>query len=84
VLSRRRDDRKKRNPLLILYVKRGEEEILLPEPEIPMKIGDRILMAGDRESFDDVEYIMENINELHYVLTGEECRQSLVDRMLFK
>ncbi len=83
VLSRRRDDWKKSNPLLILYVKRGEEEILLPEPDFPIKIGDRILMAGDRESFDDVEYIMENINELCYVLTGEECSQSLVDRLLF-
>ncbi len=83
VLCRRRDDRSKRNPLLILYVKRGEEEILLPEPDLPIKIGDRILMAGERDSFEDVEYIMENINELCYVLTGEECTQSLVSRFLF-
>ncbi len=82
VLCRRRDDRSKRNPLLILYVKRGEEEILLPEPDLPIKIGDRILMAGERDSFEDVEYIMENINELCYVLTGEECTQSLVSRFL--
>ncbi len=82
VLCRRRDDRSKRNPLLILYVKRGEEEILLPEPNLPIKLGDRILMAGERDSFEDVEYIMENINELCYVLTGEECTQSLVSRFL--
>ncbi len=82
VLCRRRDDRSKRNPLLILYVKRGEEEILLPEPDLPIKLGDRILMAGERDSFEDVEYIMENINELCYVLTGEECTQSLVSRFL--
>ena len=83
VLCRRRDDWKKRNPILILYIKRGEEEILLPEPSFPIKTGDRILMAGDRDSFDDVEYIMENINELSYVLDGEECEQSFVNKILF-
>ena len=83
VLCRRRDNWKETNPLLILYVKRGEEEILLPEPSFPIKTGDRILMAGDSDSFDDVGYIMENINELSYVLDGEECEQSFVNKILF-
>ncbi|WP_457594173.1 potassium channel family protein [Hydrogenimonas sp.] len=83
VLCRRRDDWKKCNSVLILYVKRGEEEILLPDASLPVKIGDKILMAGDRDSFEDVEYIMENINELCYVLNGKECELSLVSRFLF-
>ncbi|WP_456403325.1 potassium channel family protein [Hydrogenimonas sp.] len=83
VLYRRRDDYTKRNKLLVLYIRRGEEEILLPEESFPIRIGDEILLAGDKDGFTDVEYIMENINELCYVLTGKECQLSIVNRMLF-
>ncbi|WP_457594494.1 potassium channel family protein, partial [Hydrogenimonas sp.] len=64
VLYRRRDDYTKRNKLLVLYIRRGEDEILLPEESFPIRIGDEILLAGDKDGFTDVEYIMENINEL--------------------
>ncbi len=83
VLYRRRDDYTKRNKLLLLYIRRGEEEILLPEESFPIRIGDEILLAGDKEGFSDVEYILENINELCYVLTGKECQLSLLGRVLF-
>ncbi|MCF6201232.1 MAG: NAD-binding protein [Hydrogenimonas sp.] len=82
-LYRRRDDYKKRNRLLILYVRRGEEEILLPDDSFPIKIGDEVLMAGSKEVFEDVEYIMENINELCYVLSGKECQLSFVGKYMF-
>ncbi len=83
VLYRRRDDYTKRNKLLVLYIRRGEDEILLPEESFPIRIGDEILLAGDKDGFTDVEYIMENINELCYVLTGKECQLSIVNKMLF-
>ncbi|WP_457594773.1 hypothetical protein, partial [Hydrogenimonas sp.] len=59
------------------------DEILLPEESFPIRIGDEILLAGDKDGFTDVEYIMENINELCYVLTGKECQLSIVNKMLF-
>ena len=81
ILYRRRDDWRKTNPLLVLYVRRGEEEILLPDPSMPMKIGDEVLIAGTKDAFEDVEYIMENIYELHYVLKGEECQTSFACKL---
>ncbi len=83
ILYRRRDDYTKRNRLVILYIRRGEEEILLPDDSLPIKVGDEVLFAGDKESFEDVEYIMENINELCYVLNGKECQLSFVGKLLF-
>ncbi len=83
ILYRRRDDYTKRNRLVILYIRRGEEEILLPDDSLPIKVGDEVLFAGDKESFEDVEYIMENINELCYILNGKECQLSFVGKLLF-
>ena len=72
VLCRSREDYKKKNPLMVLYIKRGESEILLPDPNTPIEIGDEVLFAGTKEAFEDVEYILENLYELYYVLNGKE------------
>ena len=76
-----RSDNRKLNRLIALYLKRGEEEFLLPDTGMMLRKGDQILFAGDREAFDDVEYIMQNIYELHYVLEGESCDTSLSCRL---
>ncbi len=81
VLYRRRDDWRKENPLLILYIRRDDEEILLPDPSLPIKIGDEVLFAGTKDAFEDVEYIMENIYELYYVMQGKECELSLACKL---
>jgi len=83
VLYRRRDDCRKKNRVIVLYIRRGEEEILLPDDTFAIKEGDEVLLAGNKEAFEDVEYIMENMNELCYVLTGKECQLSLVGRYVF-
>ena len=83
VLYRRRDDWKKLNPVLVLYIRRGEEEILLPDPTLPIRKGDEVLFAGTKEAFEDVEYIMENIYELHYVLQGKEFEIPLEEKLGF-
>jgi Trk K+ transport system NAD-binding subunit len=82
VLYRSRDDYTKKNNILVLYIRRGEDEILLPEPDIPIKIGDEVLIAGTKKAFEDVEYIMENIYELHYVLTGQESELPLLKKLM--
>jgi len=81
VLYRRRDDWRKENPMLILYIRRGEEEILLPKPEEVIEVGDELLIAGSKEVFEDVEYIMENIYELYYVMEGRACELSLACKL---
>jgi len=83
ILYRRRDDYTKNNSLLVLYIKRGSEEILLPDPNIPIQIGDEVLIAGTKDAFEDVEYIMENIYELYYVLKGKECELPISQKLKF-
>jgi len=69
-LCRNRSDHLQKNPLLPLYLRRNDEEILLPDPSTPLRIGDEIFFAGKKEAFPDLEYIMENIHELQYALKG--------------
>ena len=83
VLYRRRDDWQKTNPVLVLYIRRGDREILMPDPGQPIKLGDEVLMAGTKEVFEDVEYIMENIYELHYVMQGSEYQIAFEDKLGF-
>jgi len=83
VLLRSRSDNSKYNRTIALYLKRGDREYLLPDPGMDLQQGDRLLFAGDREAFDDIEYSMQNIHELRYVMEGEEnalhlsCRLNL-------
>lgn len=81
VLLRSRSDNTRRNNAILLYLKRGETDYLLPEPDMELQIGDQLLFAGDKEAFDDIEYIMENIYELHYALEGEDCEASVSCRL---
>jgi len=84
VLYRSREDYTKNNPLLILYIRRGEEEMLLPDSSTPIQIGDEVLIAGTKNAFEDVEYILENIYELYYVLKGTECKLPITEKLMLK
>ncbi len=77
VLYRNRVDYTVKNRLVALYLKRGEEEFLLPDPSMELQLDDKIFFAGDEEAFEDLEYIMQNIYELEYVLQGEDSETSL-------
>ncbi len=83
VLYRRRDDWQKINPVMVLYVRRGEQEIVMPDPSMPIQMGDEVLLAGTKEAFEDVEYIMENIYELHYVMQGSEYQIPVEEKLGF-
>ncbi|BDY13485.1 potassium channel family protein [Hydrogenimonas cancrithermarum] len=83
ILYRSREEWKRENPLLVLYVRRGGEEMLLPDPSLPIQIGDEVLIAGTKEAFEDVGYIMENLYELYYVMQGKECELSLSCKLTF-
>ncbi len=72
VLLRDRADWKERAKIVILLLKRKEKVILKPNPLREIKEGDEILVAATKESFNDLEYIVENFYEFHYVLNGKE------------
>ena len=81
ILSRSLSDHNQQNKLIALYLKRGGQEFLLPDTDIELQLGDKLLFAGDAEAFDDLEYIMQNIYELHYALEGESCGMSLACKL---
>jgi Trk K+ transport system NAD-binding subunit len=63
-----------------LLLKRGEKKILLPHDDI-MELGDQILFACDEESREEIEYIASNIYDLHYIRTGEEKRNWVLEKI---
>lgn len=77
VLFHKRSDYTQYNKMAALYLMRGDEEILFPDPAMLVEEGDRILFAGDLEAFEDLSYILENVYELAYVLQGKNDRSPL-------
>lgn len=71
-LRRSRRDRNQYNNLLPMLLIRGEEEILLPEWNFELKANDQLLLACDENTKNDIEYIVNNMYEFHYIVTGEE------------
>ena len=65
------------NKIVALYLKRNNHEYLMPEPSTPVYVGDRLLFAGNAEAFDDLEYIMQNVYELKYALSGNSQQITL-------
>ena len=71
-LKRSRVNREESLPIVFLLLKRGEDVYLMPNEEMPLKIGDELLSVADEEDYEDFEYIINNIYELDYVLGKEE------------
>ncbi len=71
-LKRSREDWTKKLDLIFLFCKFGKDDyIILPEDDVKIKIGTRLLIAATEESKIDFEYIINNYYELRYVLTGK-------------
>ena len=72
ILLHRLSDRKQTNHAIPMMIKRGEKEILLPQKGTKIKLGDKLLIACNEESREEIELIASNLYELHYMLFGEE------------
>ena len=60
------------NNIIPLLISREQSDIILPPYDMELKIGDKILFACDENSKDDIEYIVNNLYEFHYIMTGFE------------
>jgi len=63
-----------------LFLKRNGDEFLLPCNE-NLEIGDEILFACDALSREEIEIIALNVYDLHYVRTGEEVQNWLLQKI---
>jgi len=72
MIKRSREDWKKEISLIFLFCKFGKNDyIILPDDDVEVKEGARLLIASTEESKIDFEYIINNYYELRYVLTGK-------------
>ncbi len=71
-LRKSRRDRNQNNNLMPLLIVRDDEDIVLPDWNTELQIDDKILFACDENAKDDLEYIVNNIYEFHYIITGKE------------
>lgn len=72
ILARSREDNTQKTQLVFLLVQRGKEVFLLPSDDFELVFGDKILVACNEESKEDMEYILENYYELRYVMGLKE------------
>jgi voltage-gated potassium channel len=65
-----------------LLLKRGEAEILMPEPDTLLQSGDQILFCGTRQARNLQALGLYNFNVLNYLLTGQDAPGGKVWRLL--
>lgn len=75
-------DRTKRLDILPLMLERAGKLTLLPENDLVLANGDRILFAGTRESWNAQKFTSQNANALEYVLHGRSNTGSLLGKLL--
>ena len=76
-LRRSRENRNEFLQIVFLLLKRGEEIYLMPDPQMPLEDGDELLIVADEETYEDFEYIVNNIYELDYILEKENSTNIL-------
>jgi len=75
-------DRNRNLDALPLFLKRGNGNVMLPENNRILHIGDRILMCGSDESEGLMRWNTKNANVLDYVMTGHVESNSYILRWI--
>ncbi len=81
-----RDPRNRDRDLAVLplMIKRGDEYILLPEPQVPLQVGDEVLLGGQGQAEIFIRWIADNRNVERYVRSGLEAPGGALWRWLGK
>ncbi|MDJ0739494.1 MAG: NAD-binding protein [Gammaproteobacteria bacterium] len=68
---------KRERPLkaIVLLVRRRNDRLLLPEPGLPLKSGDCLLICGNQTAFTRMQWSVSHRHTLDYIKTGEDRPQ---------
>lgn len=75
-------ERERRLPCIALLLVRGNRREVLPAGEIRLREGDRLLFCGRTDARTRMEWTLQNLNALSYVLTGASRPQGAVWRWI--
>lgn len=73
-------DRNQTLPAIPLLLEHGEQRELSPDLDIRVRKGDQLLFCGRQEARRLLDYTLQNINALRYILTGEDLPEGWVWR----
>ena len=76
-LRRSRRNRDQLNNLVALLIIKDDKNILMPSWDTKLDINDKILFACDQNALDDIEMIINNMYEFHYIVYGKERKNIL-------
>ena len=74
--------REERLPCVPLLLSRGMENILVPDDDFCLRLGDRILFCGQESASHEMQWIGDNPDVLRYIRTGEEHPSTILGRLL--
>ncbi len=90
VLNKNHFDREERLKSMVLMISREDKEhedgtrlISLPNEDQPLQIGDQILLCSREGVRNEIAWVLNNRNALHYVLTGEKVSEGWLWRLFF-
>ncbi|NOY16513.1 MAG: potassium transporter TrkA [Gammaproteobacteria bacterium] len=90
VLNKNHFDREERLKSMVLMISREDKEhedgtrlISLPNEDQPLQIGDQILFCSREGVRNEIAWVLNNRNALHYVLTGEKVSEGWLWRLFF-
>jgi len=81
-LTRDPRERKRLLPCIPLLLARGKTREVLPGPDTRLKAGDRLLFCGRESARNAMEWSLQNLHALNYILTGGSRPQGIVWRYL--
>lgn len=71
-LQRDPRNRDERLSAMVLLLKRGSDETVVPDDSMPLRVGDQLLLAGRLEARRQMSWIERNQNSFAYLVTGCE------------
>jgi Trk K+ transport system NAD-binding subunit len=89
-LSKNHLDREEKLHVMVLMISREDKEsasgvrlITLPDDDFQLQAGDEILFCAREGARNEISWILNNRNALHYVQTGEMVSEGWIWRILF-